>query len=147
LAADVHNPFQVFGQLLVGIFIEEQGTLDTGLVHTGLNGVFGDLVKSHGVVDGGRGELGGIDDATLQRQVDFTAGQGADRGTQVVHDVHVPARGPDTHALEVFHFGGAFVGRQAHLLAALAAGKGEEVELAIQFLHHLQPPFSYNQML
>ena len=102
----------------------------------GLDNVFGDFIKTHGVVQCRRGELGGVNDATFEGQVDFSAGQWADRGAHIVHDIHEPARSPYFHALEVFQFGGSLVGEEAHFLAAVAAGKSDHVVAAIQLIHH-----------
>ena len=108
-------------------------------MHAGLDDVLGDVLKAHRQVHGGGAELGGIDDSALQGQIDFAARQGRDADAQLAQNVHVPADGAHPQPLEVGHLGRLLVGEQTHVLAALAAGEGDQVVAAVEFLHLLKP--------
>ncbi|EKD35183.1 MAG: hypothetical protein ACD_75C02013G0001 [uncultured bacterium] len=138
LGSDIDDVLQVGRQFVVGVLVEKESALYRGLMDTGGENVLGDFVEAHRIVHGRGGEFGGIDNAALKRQIDLAAWQRGDGGAKAVHDVHIPAGGTDAHAFEILHFGGLLVGEEAHLLAAVTAGQGDEVELAVEFLHLLK---------
>ena len=97
----------------------------------GFDDIFGDFIEAHGVIHGRGAEFGRVDDATLQRQIDFATGQRRHAGAQAVHDVHVPTRSTHPQPLEVRHFRGFLVGEQTHLLTTVATGQRVQIILPV----------------
>ena len=75
LGGDFDNPLQVVRQLVPGILVEEQAALNRWLMNARFDDILGNVVKTHRVVDGRCRELGGIDNTTLESEVNFTARQ------------------------------------------------------------------------
>ena len=107
-------------------------------MNTWFDNKFGDVIKTHRVVDCRSTEFSSINNAAFQSKINFSARKWGDAGTKIGHDVHVPARSSYTHAFEVFHLGGFLIGEKAEFLTDVAAGQCEQVIATVKFLHHLQ---------
>ena len=78
----------------------------------------GDLVEAQPGVHGRHGELGGVDDAALQRLVDVGRRQQLRRHAELLHDLGAQAEEAHLHALELGH--------RLHLVAEPARGLGRD---------------------